>query len=182
MILHGGAGMAYTISALTPHQTGAEVRGLDLTQPVSDALRVQLNADFARYHVLVIRDQKFGPEQFLQAARVFGDIMPHHRKSGDFTSDTSIFEIYNQPIAPGKYYIAGETFHTDHSNDPVPPKATTLHPITLPSYGGDTQFVNMHAAYDDLPDAMKQRIDKLIAVHVYVQQIQSAGADEGQGS
>jgi len=160
--------MEYQLTPLTDHETGAEVRGVDLTQPVADAIRRQLNADFARYHVLAIRDQKFVPDQFLQAGRIFGDIMPHHRKSGDITSDTSIFEIFNQPIAPGKYYIAGETFHTDHSNDPVPPKATSLHPISLPSKGGDTQFVNMHHAYDDLPETMKKRIDKLIAVHVYI--------------
>ena len=85
--------MTYKLTLLTDHETGAEVHGVDLTQPVIDAVRKQLSADFARYHVLAIRDQKFGPEQFLQAGRVFGDIMPHHRKSGDFTSDTSIFEI-----------------------------------------------------------------------------------------
>ena len=160
--------MHYQLNPLTNRNIGAEIRGIDLTQPISDALRKQLNADFARYHVLAIRGQKFNAEQFKRAGCVFGDIMPHHRKSGDFTSDTSVFEIVNQQIAPGKYYIAGETFHTDHSNDPVPPKATSLHPISLPSRGGDTQFVNMHAAYDDLPASMKQRIDKLIAVHVYV--------------
>ncbi len=160
--------MNYQLTPLTRHQTGAEVRGVDLTQPVTEALRKQLNDDFARYHVLAIRDQKFTPDQFLQAGRVFGEIMPHHRKSGDITSDNSIYELTNQQIAPGKYYIAGETFHTDHSNDPVPPKATSLHPVSLPSKGGDTQFVNMHNAYDDLPEAMKKRIDKLIAVHVYL--------------
>jgi taurine dioxygenase len=78
-----------------------------------------------------------------------------------------VFEIRNEQIAPGKYRIAGETFHTDHSNHPVPPKATSLYTVTLPSYGGDTQFVNMHNAYDDLPDATKQRIDGLRAMHVW---------------
>lgn len=160
--------MEYRLTPLTDHETGAEVHGLDLTQPVSDEVRRRLNADFARYHVLAIRDQKLAPQQFLAAGRVFGEIMPHHRKSGDSTSDSSIFEVKNQEVAPGKYYIVGETFHTDHSNDPVPPKATSLHPVSLPSKGGDTQFVNVHNAYDDLPDAMKKRIDKLIAVHVYV--------------
>ena len=160
--------MDYELRPMTDRGIGAEILGLDLTQPVSGELKQRLNTDFANHHVLAIRQQKFGPEQFLNAGRIFGDIMPHHRKSGDFTSDTSIFEIRNQEIAPGKYYIAGETFHTDHSNDPVPPKATSLHPIELPSKGGDTQFVTMHRAYDDLPDAMKKRVDKLIAVHVYV--------------
>ena len=63
--------------------------------------------------------------------------------------------------------IPGETFHTDHSNHPAPPKATTLFAVELPSRGGDTQYVNMHDAYDDLPAATKQRIDGLKAVHVY---------------
>lgn len=103
-------------------RNGQLVHGLDLTQPVSDALRKQLNADFARYHVLAIRDQTFTPARFLQAGRVFGEIMPHHRKSGDTTSDSSIFEVKNEEVAPGKFYVAGETFHTDHSNDPARPK------------------------------------------------------------
>jgi taurine dioxygenase len=160
--------MDYELKPLTDLGIGAEVTGLDLTQPITDRLRTSLNADFARHHVLAIRDQKFSPEQFLAAGRVFGEIMPHHRKSGDTTSDSSIFEVRNEEVAPGKYYIVGETFHTDHSNDPVPPKATSLHPVSLPSRGGDTQFVSTHAAYDDLSPAMKKRIEKLIAVHVYV--------------
>ena len=127
--------MNYQLNLLTDRGIGAEILGLDLTQPVSADVKKRLNTDFANHHVLAIRQQKFGPEQFLSAGRIFGDIMPHHRKSGDFTSDTSIFEIRNQEIAPGKYYIAGETFHTDHSNDPVPPKATSLHPIELPEIG-----------------------------------------------
>ena len=49
----------------------------------------------------------------------------------------------------------------------MPPKATALHPVSLPSSGGDTQYVNMHNAYDDLPAAMKRRIDGLRAVHVW---------------
>jgi taurine dioxygenase len=68
----------------------------------------------------------------------------------------------------GKRIIPGESFHTDHSNHPAPPKATTLFAVSLPRRGGDTQYVNMHTAFDDLPPEMKQRIDKLKAVHVYL--------------
>lgn len=159
--------MTYTLNPLTDRGIGAEVRGLDLREPASDALRKQLNEDFARHHVLAIRDQTLSPEQFLRAGQIFGEIMLQHRKSGTATVDTSIYEIKNEQIAPGKYYISGESFHTDHSNDPVPPKATSLHPVTLPSSGGDTQFVNMHHAYEDLSDVVKRRVDKLVAVHVY---------------
>ena len=46
--------------------------------------------------------------------------------------------------------------------------ATTLFAVSLPSHGGDTQYVNMHSAYDDLPQETKQRIDGMKAVHVYL--------------
>ena len=66
--------------------------------------------------------------------------------------------------AAGALYRA---FHTDHSNHPRPPKATTLFAVNLPS-SGDTQYINMHDAFDDLPADTKQRIDGLKAVHVYL--------------
>jgi taurine dioxygenase len=160
--------MDYQINPMTDHGIGAEVLGVDLTKPVSEALRLRLNADFARYHVLAIREQKFTAEQFLEAGKIFGEIMPHHRKSGNITEHLEVYEVKNTMIAPGKPFIQGSTFHTDHSNAPVPPKATSLYPVSLPSSGGDTQFVNMHRAYDELPDAMKQRISGLKAVHVYL--------------
>ena len=56
--------MAYTITPLTEH-TGAEVRGLDLTQPVDAETRAALNRAFARHHVLVVRDQKYEPGDVL---------------------------------------------------------------------------------------------------------------------
>jgi hypothetical protein len=57
--------MTYQLKPLTDHETGAEVSGIDLTLQVSDELREMLNTDFARYLVLAIRVQKFGPEQFI---------------------------------------------------------------------------------------------------------------------
>ena len=63
--------------------------------------------------------------------------------------------------------MRGENFHTDHSNFPAPPKATTLHAIALPEFGGDTQFVDVRAAFDDLPADTRRRIAKLRSAHVY---------------
>src|SRR5262249_4957791 len=67
----------------------------------------------------------------------------------------------------GNHTTPRDTFHTAHPNHPRPPKATTLFAVELPSNGGDTQYVNMHDAYDDLPEETKQRIGGLSAVHVY---------------
>src|SRR4030095_10016164 len=58
-------------------------------------------------------------------------------------------------------------YHTDHSNFAAPPKATTLHAVSLPSQGGDTQFVDVRKAYDDLPAETKRKILPLRSAHVY---------------
>jgi taurine dioxygenase len=160
--------MNYTINPLTSHQTGAEITGLDLTKPLSDDTRAALNRDFAKYHVLVFRDQKLSPEDLLNAGRIFGEPMRHDERPSILgRADMPVYELRNIQVAPGKYQIAGESYHTDHSNHQAPPKATFLHAVDLPSRGGDTQFVNMHLAYDDLPESMKQRLAPLKATHAY---------------
>jgi taurine dioxygenase len=159
--------MAYRVIPLTPH-TGAEVRGLDLNQGADAETRAALNRAFVDHHVLVIRDQHFTPPQFLAAAQIFGALFQHDKREMHVPGHPEINYVSNEQTVPGKRYISGETFHTDHSNHPRPPKATLLYPVALPKEGGDTQYVNMHLAYDDLPAAMKARIDGLKAVHVYL--------------
>jgi alpha-ketoglutarate-dependent taurine dioxygenase len=159
--------MAYRIVPLTPH-TGAEVRGLDLNEGVDAETSQALNRAFVDHHVLVIRGQTFTPAQFLAAAQVFGELFQHDKREMHVPGYPQMYYVSNEQTVPGKRYISGETFHTDHSNHPRPPKATLLFPVSLPKAGGDTQYVNMHAAYDDLPAATKERIDGLRAVHVYL--------------
>ena len=62
---------------------------------------------------------------------------------------------------------AGSYFHTDYSYLQVPARATTLYSIVVPKNGGDTLFANQQAAYDDLPEAMKRRIEPLYGIHHY---------------
>jgi len=159
--------MNYQIRSLTDQEIGAEILGLDLKEPTGEPLRYALNAELAKYHVVVFRDQELTAAEFAHAGEIFGELMPHHHKDVRDAGHTEIYRVRNEQIAPGKYRISGATFHTDHSNHPIPPKATALFPVSLPSYGGDTQFVNMHDAYDDLPEATKRRITGLKALHVY---------------
>jgi taurine dioxygenase len=157
---------SYSINPMTGH-TGAEVVGLDFTQPIDIDTKQRLNRAFAEHHVLVMRDQNFTPPEFKAAVQVFGELQPHDKKEHHLAGHADVYYVSNDEFANGKRIIAGETFHTDHSNHPAPPKATTLFAVSLPSSGGDTQYVNMHDAYDDLPQAMKDRLDGLRAVHVY---------------
>jgi taurine dioxygenase len=158
--------MTFAVNPLT-HHTGAEVVGLDCTKPIDSATRGALNEAFVQHHVLVVRDQHFSPGEFKAAAQLFGELLPHHQKELRVPGHPDVSYVSNDIFRNGKRIIPGETFHTDHSNHPRPPKATMLFAVELPSRGGDTQFVNMHAAYDDLPDGTKRKIDGLKAVHVY---------------
>ena len=159
--------MAFTTCNLSEH-TGAEFRGLDLTQPVDAATRERLNRAFTEHNVLVFRDQTLTPAQVLAAVQLFGDVFPQHNTRFAIPDCPQIHYISNQDKFPdGRRYIPGEGWHTDHSNDARPPKATVLHAVQLPDHGGDTQFANMHAAYDALPAGTRQRIDGRLAIHVY---------------
>ena len=69
--------------------------------------------------------------------------------------------------ASGQRLVRGEQYHTDHSNHPAPPRATALFAVAIPRTGGDTQFANVQAAYDGLPEAMKVRLEGLASLHAF---------------
>jgi taurine dioxygenase len=155
------------ITLLSPH-TGAEVRGIDLRTSIDIAVRERLNRAFVEHSVLVIRDQNLSAPEFLQAMQLFGNIFPQHNSRFQVPECPMIHYISNQDkFEDGTIYIPGEGYHTDHSNDAKPPKATALHAVKLPKSGGDTQFINMHEAHGALPERTKKRIDDLKARHVY---------------
>jgi taurine dioxygenase len=155
------------IAPMTDH-TGAEVRGLDLSGPVAAESRAALQDAFVRHHVLAIRGQSLSPPQLVQAVSLFGEIFLQHNTRFALPDCPQIHYLSNQDSFPdGRRYIPGEGWHTDHSNDTRPPKATVLHAVKLPGRGGDTQFANMAAAYDALDAATQARLAPLLAIHVY---------------
>ena len=160
--------MSFHLKRLTS-TLGAEITGLDLSRPVDAATRRALNDAWVEHAVLVIRDQKLTPPQFQAAAELFGDVLEQQLKKFTLPDHPLVGTISSRdlPIVDGKLHVRGENYHTDHSNFPAPPKATTLHAISLPATGGDTQFVDVRAAFDDLPSDVKRRITKLRSPHVY---------------
>jgi len=152
---------------LTDH-TGVEVIGVDLTTPMNDEIKSELIDAFHRHLVLVIRDQNLDPQKMLGAVHLFGEVFAQHNKRFSLADCPQIHYLSNEDHhSDGNRYVPGAGFHTDHSNAPEPPKATVLFARSLPETGGDTQFVNMYSAYDDLPDETKLKIADLKAVHVY---------------
>ena len=160
--------MNFTVKPLT-NVLGAEVTGIDLSRQLDPETKRALYDAWIEHAVLVIRDQKLTPPQFADAARMFGDILAQQLKKFTLPDHPEVGTISSRdlPIVDGKLHVRGENYHTDHSNYPAPPKATTLHAVALPQFGGDTQFVDARAAFDDLPEDTKRKIVKLRSPHVY---------------
>jgi taurine dioxygenase len=157
------------IAALTAH-TGAEVTGLDLKAEVDEATKRELDKLLAERSIVVFREQRLAPPEFMRAAEIFGELMPQMLERFTLPDFPLVGFVSSEDTDKpgGKRMVRGEQYHTDHSNYPAPPKATLLHAVTIPKTGGDTQFVNVHAAYDDLPQETKRDIDARRALHVYL--------------
>ena len=147
---------------------GLEILNLDLRNVIDKKLKIKLNDLFIENKVLVIRKQFLNPNEFQKAAEIFGKIFRQHNSKFSLKENPLVHYISNEDKFPdGKVYIPGEGFHTDHSNDKIPPKATILLSKEIPSYGGDTQFINMNLLYENLSNEMKNKIKDLKAKHVY---------------
>src|SRR5205814_1319046 len=124
---------------------------------------------FFRGQVLVFRGQKLTPTEYLSFARQFGPPEPHVIDQFHHPEHADILILSNR-MKNGKpigLADAGTYFHTDYSYLDVPARATLLYSIEVPKKGGDTLFADQYSAYDDLPAAMKRRIDPLVALHHY---------------
>lgn len=150
----------------------AEITGVDLTQTLDDAQKRELYRLFVDNAVVVFRDQHFTPQQFAAAAQIFGEIIPEQFPNYRLPEFPTVSFLSNSDLEKtGKRRaVRGEGFHTDHSNYNAPPKATILYGIDIPKSGGDTEFVSVQAAYDELRDDIKRRIAGLRAIHAYKSQ------------
>jgi len=145
-------------------QIGVEVTDVDVTA-LDDAGFAPIYQAWLERNVLVVRDQDLKIEDFLHYSRRFGIVVPHPSKStrhpqmpeitllgiNKFDADGTL----NQAI----YRRGAEGWHTDGAYDADPFKATQLYALAIPSRGGDTLFANAYAAYEALPDRLKQRLE-----------------------
>ena len=147
---------------------GVEAADVDL-RSLSDAAWRELERAFYDHQVLALRGQRISAAQFVDFARRLGPPQPHVIDQFHHPEDPNILILSNvkKDGKPTGLQDAGSYFHTDYSYLAVPARATTLYSQVVPKVGGDTLFANQIAAYDDLSDAMKKRIDPLLAIHHY---------------
>lgn len=159
--------MAFEICKLTK-SLGAEVKGLDLQETFSPSITTKINDAFVENVILVFRNQRLNAQQFLAAAKQLGQPAVQKLSQYKVPDCPMVSYVSNQEKTnTGKPKLLGKAWHTDHSFQPEPPKATLLHGVKLPKRGGDTWFANMTLAYYTLPKELKDRINGLEAIHAY---------------
>ena len=155
------------VTPLSEH-IGAEVTGLDLREPVDADTRAGLHAAAVAHVALVIRDQRFTPQQYLAAVSLFGEPMAQHFTQYALPDCPLVHEVSNRHVdKSGKRVKHGSGWHTDHTNHVRPPKFTSLYAVALPSSGGDTAVVNMRAGYAALPEDIRRKIEGMKTVNVF---------------
>jgi taurine dioxygenase len=142
---------------------GAIVTGIDLAQPIDAAMQKELYDAAVKNVVLVIRGQAhITPAQLQAAGEIFGELMEDQNRRYLVDGFPLISVLDNrhkdskgQPAKVG----TNATWHTDHTNQELPPKFTMLYAVAVPDKGGATSVCNARAAYEALPDAIKLKID-----------------------
>lgn len=150
---------------------GARIEGLDLAQPVSDGDFKQILRALGERGVLCFPKQRLETEQFARFGRMFGELEINVANQFHESGFPEVMVLSNmtadgKPIGLGD---AGQGWHTDMSYSKEIALANVLYAIKVPARDGrrlgDTQFRNMHAAYEDLPSKIKTRLKGRTATH-----------------
>ena len=151
----------FEVNSLTPH-IGAEVRGVDLAQPLSNEQAQDVSDAWRDWKVLVFRDQRLDRDQHKAFGRRFGSLHVHPMQH-TYGGDPEILTVKTTADSP---YTAGDGWHTDVTCDEIPPLGSMLYVTETPaSGGGDTLFADMYLAYELLSEPMRGFLDGLTAVH-----------------
>ena len=163
----------------------AEIRGVDLSRPMSDAAFAKIYAAWLEHLVLVFRGQTLSDLDLVTFSRRFGvlDVPPISGHGDAFVPDQPEVFVISNVIENGRPIGSlgdGEClWHTDMAYQEVPPKASCLYSLEVPDGEGDTGFLNMYAAYDTLPAPLQSRIEGLTIKHDSQYTLDGLPRDEG---
>src|SRR5258707_5697881 len=144
---------------------GAEFRGIDLAQPLDDATFAAIDRAYNEHGVIFFRDQRLTPPQQVAFTGRFGEIEFNifgERWSVPGSPEIVIVSNVTEAGQPIGVQRAGENWHSDMCYAPRPPRGTMLYALEIPDlFGlslGDTEFASAAAAWDALPEQLRQRV------------------------
>jgi alpha-ketoglutarate-dependent 2,4-dichlorophenoxyacetate dioxygenase len=186
--------MTVSIRQIHPVFVG-EVSGVDSAHPLSDAEIEAIKAGMDEYGVLVFHDQPMTDEQQLRFTLQFGTMEPgfgniraHFRADQEVRSlgagiaDFSNLDGAGKPLPPDSraymFKLADRLWHSDSSFKAIPAKWSLLSGHAIPSWGGNTEFADMRAAYDALDERTKRLVEDLVCHHSQIYSREKSGFTE----
>ncbi len=154
---------------------GAEIRGIDLRDPLDAATMDAIHQAWLDHSVLLFRGQSFSQEDLLRVTGCFGELAPLSRPPKFFPKGYSrllpnimmISNIRENGETIGALPDGEMNFHHDQIHAEVPHNGTLLYSLEIPSHGGDTLFASGYAAYESLDPAIRRKLEGRRAFHHY---------------
>lgn len=153
-------------------QIGVEITGVDV-KTMSEDEWGRIYRAWLDHNVMCVRGQDLSIPDFIRYSERFGPVVPHPSKSTRHPEHPQVTMLgVNKFDAAGKlrdeiYRRGAEGWHTDGAYNQAPFKATQLYALAVPSRGGNTLFANGYAAYDALPQRLKDRLDGVVGAFSY---------------
>ena len=142
---------------------GAEIQGIDLSQPLDDITFEHIHQALLDHCVIFFRGQDITPDQQHDFAMRWGKVHFHPHIKG-LPERPEIFEIVKDK---DDVHTLGGDWHTDQMFTETPVRATMLYAKQVPPHGGDTLFANAYLAYETLSVGMKGILDGLYTRNTY---------------
>jgi taurine dioxygenase len=148
---------------------GVEVRGLNISEALSDPVKATLKQALFQHQVLLIRQQRLDEEQQVRFAHIFGTCrrmwqIAHYPSHNEFTHYLSNVDREGKPV--GHHPDIDSTYwHSDGSWSRHPARATVLNALRVPAGEGNTHFANLYQMYESLDPSSRARLEKLKAEH-----------------
>lgn len=156
---------------------GADINGVDLSRPLSDAVFAHILQAWGEHLVLRFSGQKIDDAMLMAFSARFGELdrvpiaaASLDRTSSGLSTDAEAWVAVISNVVQGGKAVGGLgsyelVWHTDMSYNPLPPRASLLYALQVPPDGGNTGFLNMYSAYESLPDDLKRAIDGKTCIH-----------------
>ena len=155
---------------------GAEVTGIDLSQPLAEDDFNTLTDAFNEHRIMVFRDQHLTTDQQVAFSEKFGRLEDFPDPKDQADGHKTVLRVTNIDRATGNikpvddpghksFTLGTSSWHIDSSFRTLPSKASMLYAIEMPAEGGDTMFADTPLAYDALSEAEKTALDQLVIVH-----------------
>ena len=155
----------------------AEATGIDLREPLTPVQIKAVEEAMDQHAVLVFRDQNLSQTQQIEFAKSLGPLDmglrklkggPHRLEYAELADISNVKvdgEVADRAHAKIVGNVANQLWHSDSSFQKPRAKYSMLSAVTVPVFGGETEFADLRMAWDDLPDWRQRQVEGLRAVH-----------------